>query len=131
MRTFTFIATIMSLAIAGAGMLGMAAPGVLLDFARSALVPPGLYWVAAVRVVFGALLILVAGESRLPRTLRVIGTVIVIAGLLTPWLGTGRFGDAIGWFSTEGQTVFRAVAALPVLAGLFFAYAINAGRRKS
>lgn len=129
MKPLKLLATAISLAIACLGGLGVAAPSVLLEFGRSILTPPALYWVAAVRVVFGALLILVATESRIPRALRVIGAFIVVAGLLTPWFGTDRFRDALDWASGQGPLLVRAVAVLPVIVGLSFVYVINSRRR--
>ena len=129
MNILKFLATLMSLAIASLGVLGVAAPGVLLEFAGSLLVPPALYGVAAVRIVFGALLVLVATESRMPRTLRVIGVLIVVAGLLTPLLGAERTASILAWMSAQAPLLVRAVAVVPVLVGAFFAYAINPRRR--
>ena len=121
----------MSLAISVLGVVGIVAPAVFTEFGRSLLAPPALYWVAAVRVAFGALLILVATESRMPRTLLVIGVFIVIAGLLTPLFGTERFGEVFAWFSGQAPILVRAVAVLPILVGLFFVYAIDSHRRAS
>lgn len=129
MKVLKVVATVMSLAVAGLGVLGVVAPTVLLEFGRSLLSPPALYWVAAVRIVFGALLILVARESRLPRTLRVIGILIVVAGLLTPLFGTERFGEVLAWFSGRASFLVRAIALVPFVIGLFFVYAINTNRR--
>ena len=66
MRFLQLVVTLMSLAIGGLGVLGISAPAVLLDLGRTLLAPPALYGVAAVRVVFGALLISVATASRQP-----------------------------------------------------------------
>ena len=129
MKALKLVATVMSLAISGLGVLGIVAPAVLLDLGRSLLVLPALYWVAAVRVVFGALLIVVAAESRMPRTLRVIGVVIVIAGLLTLLFGTERLIQVFAGFSGQPPLLVRAVAVLAFLVGLFFVYAINSHRR--
>ncbi|MGZ5261673.1 MAG: hypothetical protein ACXWC0_28985 [Burkholderiales bacterium] len=65
----------------------------------------------------------------MPRTLRVIGAFIVVAGLLTPLFGTERFHEALTWFSGQGPLLVRAVAVLHVIVGLFFVYAINSHRR--
>jgi hypothetical protein len=129
MKVIKLVTTVMSLAIAGLGVLGIVAPAVLLEFGRLLLAPPALYWVAAVRVVFGTLLILVATQSRMPRTLRVIGAFIVVAGLLTPLFGTERFGQVFAWFSGQAPFLVRAVAVLPFVVGLFFVYSINSHRR--
>ena len=129
MKLLKLVATVMSLAIAGLGGWGVVAPAALLAFGGSLLAPPALYWVAAVRVVFGSLLILVAAESRMPRTLRVVGVFFVVAGLLTPLFGTERFHEAFTWFSGQGSLLVRAVAVLPLIIGLFFVYALNSHRR--
>ena len=129
MQFLKLVATLMSLAVLGLGVLGVAAPGVLLEFGRSLLAPPALYGLAAVRVVFGGLLISVAMASRLPRTLRVIGVVIVVAGLFTPLFGTERSVEAFAWLSGQGLSFIRAIAILPVVLGMFLVYAINAHRR--
>jgi hypothetical protein len=128
MKFLKLVATLMSLAIAGLGTVGVVAPGVLLGFGRSLSAPPSIYWVAAVRVVFGALLLLVAAESRVPRTLRVIGVVLVAAGVLTPLFGTERSLAALAWVSRQGTLAVRAVAVLPLVVGLFLAYAIHSRR---
>ena len=128
MRALKIITTLMCLAIACLGALGVVAPEVLLRFARSLLAPPELYAVAAVRVVFGALLISVAGKSRAPTTLRIFGGLIVVAGLFTPFLGAERFGGVIAWLS-EQLSLVRAFALVPVLMGLLLIYAINSTRK--
>ncbi len=129
MKVLKLVTTLMSLAIAGLGVLGFVAPAVLLEFGRSLLAPPTLYWVAAVRVAFGALLILVATQSRMPRTLRVIGAVIVVAGILTPLFGAERISEVFGWISAQASFLVRFIAILPFGIGLFFAFAINTRRR--
>ena len=131
MKILKLVATLMSLAIAGLGVLGIAAPSVLLEFARSLLAPPALYWVAAVRVLFGALLISVATESRMPRTLRVIGVFIVVAGLLTPLFGSERFAVFLARFPGQEAFFIRVVAVVPFLVGAFFVYAINFRRNEA
>jgi len=128
MQFLKLVATILCLAIAGIGALGVAAPGVLLDFVRIVLAPQALVGAAAVRIVVGVLLIVVAAQSRLPRTLRVIGVVIVVAGLITPLIGAERFLEIFSWFSAQEATLRRAIAVVPVIVGLFFVYAINSRR---
>jgi hypothetical protein len=125
MKVLRVVATFMSLAIVCLGAIGIVAPTVLLEFGRSLLAPPALYWVAAVRVVFGGLLIAVAAPSRFPRVLRVVGVVIVVAGVLTPLFGTERFLQAFAWFSGQPSMLVRGIAVLPLIFGLCFAYAIN------
>jgi uncharacterized membrane protein YidH (DUF202 family) len=128
MKILRLCATLFSFGIVALGMLGIASPSVLLELAQSLLVPPALYGVAAVRIVFGVLLLAVAGEARMPRALRVLGAFIVLAGMLTPFVGVLPFDQALAWFSKHGLGLFRLVATLPVIAGIFFVYAIHPAR---
>ena len=128
MRVLKIIATLMCLAVAGLGLLGLVAPDVLLAFGRSLLAPPALYVVAAVRVVFGALLIAVAAASRAPLALRILGGLIVIAGLFTPFFGAERFGGAVAWLS-ERLSLLRWAALVPTVLGLLLVYAITSRRQ--
>ena len=125
MKTLRICAIVFSLGIAALGLLGIAAPSVLIELGRSLMLPPALYGVAAVRVAFGVLLMMIAAGSRMPRTLRVIGAFIVLAGLLTPFAGVLPFDEALAWFSSGRLGLFRLVAALPVVGGIFLAYAIS------
>ena len=69
--TVVLLALLIGLFIVAIGMCGVAAPHGLLTAVRFVLTPRGLYLVAAVRVVFGVILVLVAPSSRTPRVLRV------------------------------------------------------------
>ena len=128
MKALKLIATVMSLGISSLGLVGIAAPAILLGFGSALIAPPALYWVAAVRGAFGALLILVATQSRLPRTLRTIGTIILVAGLITPLVGTELVGEVFAWFSSQPTLLVRAIAFVPFVVGLFFVYVINRRR---
>jgi hypothetical protein len=88
----------------------------------------GLYAVAAVRVVFGLLLVIGARASRNPRTLRVIGGVIIIAGLLTPLFGVARSESMFNWLSAQGLAFVRVIALLAFALGAFIVYAITPRR---
>jgi uncharacterized membrane protein len=119
----------MGAVIAGGGAVGVLAPSVLLDFGRSLLNPTALYVVAALRVVFGALLLWLARLSRMPRTVRVIGIIIVIAGLLTPVFGVERSAAVFTWWSNQDPLLVRIPAAVAVMFGAFIVYVLSHGRR--
>ncbi len=129
MRTMKLLALAMGLVIASIGLVGMAAPSVLLEFGGLLQTLGALYAVAAVRVALGALLLGVAGASRMPRTLRVIGTVVIVAGLLTPFFGVERAQAMFTWWSSQGQFFMRTCAALAAAFGLFIAYAVSPPRQ--
>ena len=115
--------------IAAIGVVGVAMPPVLLDFARSLQTSAALYEVVAVRVAFGALLIFVAPVSRMPRTLRVIGTVIIVAALLALVFGVERAAVLLDWWSNQNTLLMRAWAMLAVIFGAFIIYAVATPRR--
>src|SRR5215208_710646 len=126
MKFLTLLTSLMALAIAAVGILGIVAPGLLLELARPLTTGTGLLGVAVVRVMFGVLLLLLAPASRVPGIIRVIGLVIVIAGILTPFFGIAA--GALTWISGQDLRLMRAVAILPFVFGLFIVYAINSPR---
>jgi hypothetical protein len=110
--------------IAGAGMLGVVAPSVLLGLGRSFLTPTALYIVAAVRIIAGVLLLWVAPMSRTPKIVRAIGIVIVVAGVLTPLFGVERSEAVLNWWSVQDPLFVRALFALPIVLGVFLVYVL-------
>jgi uncharacterized protein YjeT (DUF2065 family) len=131
MRALNVAVMIIGMAVAGLGVIGVVAPSVLLDFGKSLLTDNGLYVVAAVRVAIGVLLLLAARNSRMPRTLRAIGLVIIVAGLLTPLFGVVRSAAMLDWFSSQGTAIIRVVAMCAIAIGAFIVYAIRPARRSA
>ncbi len=129
MRHMKLLAMVLGAVIAGIGLVGMAAPSLLLDFGRSLQTTSALYAVAAARVALGALLFWVASASRMPRMLRIVGAVVIVAGLVTPVFGVERAQAMLTWWSSHGQLFMRAWAALAVAFGLFIIYAVASPRR--
>jgi hypothetical protein len=122
---------IIGVVIAGIGVIGVVAPSLLLDLGRSLLSANGLYAIAAVRVAFGLLLLFVARFSRMPRTLRVVGVVIIINGLVTPLFGIERSEALLNWFSTQGPAFVRVMATLAIAFGAFVVYAVTPRRHSA
>ncbi len=85
--------------------------------------PVGLYVVAVVRVAIGLLLIRVAPASRTPRTLRVLGVIVVVAGLLTPLIGA-RARAILDWWAALGPAYLRLPAVIALAFGAFVIYAV-------
>jgi hypothetical protein len=121
---------IVGLTVAGIGLTGLVAPLVLLDFGRSLLTQNGLYAVAAVRVLLGLLLLFGSRASRMPQTLRVIGGVVILAGVLTPLFGVARSEIIFSWLSTQGAAFVRVIALLAIAFGALVVYA-STPRRSS
>ena len=131
MRNVKLLAMALGLIVAAIGVLGVAVPSVLLEFGRSLQTTNALYSVAAVRVMFGAILLWVAPVSRTPKILRVLGVSIIIAGVFTPFFGVERSRAIFDWWSTQGSFFTRAWAIVAVVFGLFIVYAVAAPRRSA
>jgi uncharacterized membrane protein len=131
MRIVKLLAMVMGFIIAGIGVFGVAAPSVFLEFGRSLQTPNVLYIIAAIRIIFGAVLLWVAPVSRTPKTFRVLGVLIVVAGVLTPFIGIERSRAMLDWWLTQGPLFMRAWAGVAIVFGLFIVYAITTSRRSA
>jgi uncharacterized membrane protein len=131
MRSAKILATALGLLIVAIGVLGVATPSVLLEFGRSLQTTNALYIVAGVRVIFGAVLLWVAPPSRTPKILRVLGVLIIVAGMFTPFFGVERSRAMFDWWSTQGPLFTRVWAIVAVVFGLFIVYVITSPRRSA
>jgi hypothetical protein len=120
---------VVGLLIAGTGLLGIAAPSVLFDLGRSLQTTASLYAFALVRVLLGVVLLFPPRTSRMPRALRLIGIIMIIAGLITPLFGVERIHEVVDWWSGQGPVMSRAWAGVVVALGLFIIYAAGSPRR--
>jgi hypothetical protein len=107
------------------GAIGLAAPGVLLSLGRSLVTPGGLYVIAALRIVLGLFFVLAAPVSRSPLVLRLLGVIVIIAGLTTPWLGIGRVRELLDWWESGGFLFMRLFMGLAIVLGGFLVSAFR------
>ena len=119
MKTLVFV---IGLLIIGLGAIGVVAPSALLWIARHPVTMVELYVIAAGRIVVGSLLLAVASASRAPRTLRVLGAIALIAGIVTPFLGVARVQVLMEWFAQQGSGFLRVVALVALAVGGLVAY---------
>ena len=124
MHALSVVAAVLSGAVAVIGLAGIAAPTALLDIGRSLQAAPALYVVSAIRIVFGALLAVVAPASRMPRTLRALGVVIIAAGVLTPLFGVERAQMLLDGWAARGPWLTRAASAVALAFGIFITWAV-------
>jgi uncharacterized membrane protein YoaT (DUF817 family) len=115
--------------IAFIGIVGLVDPALLLDATRFTLTSLGLYIVAAIRIAFGLVLIGAATTSRMPRTLRILGAFIVLAGIITPFFGVERTRTIVEWWSAQSTAFMRTWVSLAVIFGLFIIYVVTPRRR--
>ena len=112
----------------GAGVFGVVSPESLLTVGRYVITPTGLYAVGAFRVAFGLLLILIAPSSRVPRTLRLVGAVVILAGFMTPIVGV-EHSLAILEYGSLHLAMMRVGAIGAFAIGSFLVFALTPGRR--
>ena len=114
--------------IAAVGVVGAVTPENLVSAVRYLVTPVGLYVVASFRITTGLILFRVAPASRTPRLLRVLGSIIFISGLITPFIGSGRARAIFDWWSRP-PGLMRAWAAVAIILGVFVAYTVRSRRR--
>jgi len=122
------LATVLGIVVVLAGIVGIIAPGALLSVGRSAITPAGIYFIAALRLSVGVLFICVAGTSRLPRTVRILGIAVVLSGIATPIFGVDRSLAVLDWWGSQNAFILRAPAIILVGVGTFIVYVIGARR---
>ena len=114
-----------------ASVISFAAPALRLSVERSVMTPAGLYAIAALRIAIGLVFVLAAPASRAPRTLRVLGLIVIIAGLTTPWFGVARARAVVDWLATAGPLLMRVDAAAGMALGAFLVYVFRTPTRRA
>ena len=112
-----------------ASAISFAVPDQRLSLERSLMTPAGLFAIAALRIGIGLVFVLAAPASRAPRTLRVLGVVVIMAGLATPWFGVARATAALNWFASAGPLLMRLNAGVGMAIGVFLVYVFRAPAR--
>jgi hypothetical protein len=123
------VALLVGLLIAVEGLMGLVIPGAFVSMVRFFQLPPVLYVAAVVRVLIGVVLVRAAPASRAPIVLRILGFVVVIGGLLTPFVGARLAERVLGWWTTGGTGVVRMWAGFALVVGVIILYAVAPKRR--
>jgi hypothetical protein len=100
------------------GLTGVLWPEGVTQVAKYSVNSTGLYVVAAVRTILGALLFIGARATRMPKTLRVIGILIFLAGVSMLFMSVQRVQAIVDALLAHGAEFFRVAACLPLIAGL-------------
>src|SRR6185436_6396511 len=111
--------------------ISFAVPDLKLSLERSAMTPTGLYAMAVLRIAIGLVFVFAAPASRAPRTLRVLGLVVIIAGLTTPWFGVTRARAVVDWLAAAGPLLMRVDAAAGMALGAFLVYVFRTPTRRA
>jgi len=111
------------------GIAGLVSPDSLTTARRLyAGTPAGLYTASAVRVAMGLVVILGAGASRAPKTLRAVGALMCMQGIAATLFGPDRARAILEWESMH-STLLHAGALVAVATGCFVVFAVTTGRR--
>jgi hypothetical protein len=126
------LAFVVGLCIVTVGGIVVLAPSGFVWIAQHSVTSGVFYLIATVRVAFGLVLISAASASRAPKAVRVLGYVILLAGIttaLTGLLAIGRARDIIDWWWQLGSGAVRLTGVLVLALGGFIAYACAPARR--
>lgn len=129
MKTLAFV---FGLFVVTVGVVGMLAPSSLVWIAQHSVTSGAFYLIAVVRLAVGLALISAAPASRAPKALRIVGYVIVAAGLataLTGLVGMERARTIIGWWLDRGAGIIRVTSVGLIAFGGFVVYACVPLRR--
>lgn len=118
------LATVLSLVVALLGAIGVVSPAALLGIGRHFATPSGLYAAASLRILLGGSLFLAAATSRAPRAIRALGVFILVAGLITPFIGGERVHAILDWWSSQGHLFMRVLGSFVLAFGLILAWAL-------
>jgi hypothetical protein len=126
MRIVVLFVAVLVIAV---GVVGMIAPNSLTEVRRAYVVTSwGLYGMGAVRVLIGLLLILSASISRTPKTLRALGVLVCLEGLIqgvgSPFIGIDRTRAILEWEAAH-TGLLRIGALLAVAAGGFVVFSLT------
>jgi hypothetical protein len=123
MATIRAAAIAIGLLMLAVGGIGMVDPSLFIRILQAFQSMPAIYAAAALRLAIGAVLLLAAPASRAPRALRGLGVLVVLGGLLTPFLATSMSRTLFEWWTRGGPSVIRAFAAAALVVGTFVVFA--------
>jgi hypothetical protein len=120
MKTLAFAIAVLMICL---GLTGLAWPEGLEKIGHFSFTQIGLYIVAIIRIAIGLVLFLAAPASRAPKTLRVIGVLVCVAGVTTALISIQWAQALMDWWSGHGVGFIRIAAVVVVGIGSFIAYA--------
>jgi hypothetical protein len=122
MRTVALIVAFFFVAV---GAVGLLSPDTLMTFKDYVGTPFGLAAIGTLRIGIGLVLVLVAPVSRAPRTVRVVGMLVIGVGLATYFFGVQRTRAVLEYEATLGPAFFRGAAAVLMALGGLMVFAVR------
>ncbi len=130
-RVIVILAQCIAVLLLLQGIVGLVFPDTFVGVVRFIQRPPVIYGAALIRTSVGCVLLAAPFASRLATFLRIFGGLVLLGGLLTPFLGT-RFAEIIlGWWSSQGSVLVRFFATVSLALGLLIGYAVASRTRNA
>jgi hypothetical protein len=127
-RVILVLALLVGVLLITQGLLGIVAPDAFVGVVRFFQTSSMIYVAAVLRVAIGIVLLCAVTESRLPIFLRVFGILIVIGGVLTPFVGVQFAHTIIALWTSRGPGLVRLFAVVSLALGLLTVYAVTPRR---
>ncbi|HKF69666.1 MAG TPA: hypothetical protein VKB36_24140 [Vicinamibacterales bacterium] len=109
-----YLVWLIALFVGVAGVTGLLVPDRVMSLRLIAATQSGLLAIAVLRSAIGIVLIMVAPRSRAPKTLQVIGALLLLAGMVTPLFGVARSKAVLDWEAAQGPMLVRGWAIVAV-----------------
>ena len=117
------LVSLVGVAVAGVGLLGVAAPTNLTRLLGNWRVVTKLPVTLALRIVFGALFVSAAPECRLPTLVCLIGFLEFGGAVVLLGLGAGRLERFVEWWLQRPSSFVRFWCLAPLALGIVLFYA--------
>jgi len=130
MRAIPYLALLIGVLIAGCGVFGLAAPEELAGVIGEVQKRLTVYGVAAVRVAIGVVLLLAAGTSRAPFLLGALGILIVLGGLIGPFMAAPLRQSVERLLSDGSLMALRTWSGIALATGAFTVWATMPKRKR-
>jgi len=129
-RGITFLAVLIGLLLAGLGIYGLVAPADFAALVAAVQSRSNIYFLAALRVVIGVVLLLAATGSRTPFVLGTLAVLIILGGLITPFMAVPLRQAAQRWAAGGSSVPLQVWAGIALAIGSFIAYVTMPRRKK-
>ncbi|MDH3692400.1 MAG: hypothetical protein OEU36_23455 [Gammaproteobacteria bacterium] len=111
---------ILAITISVMSAFGVYSPARLINLVKSFWDRKGsIYFAVIVRLVLGALLILVAPSTKFPIPFEVLGWLMIVAAIIIPLVGRERIGRLLSWWEHRSSLAVRIWCVLGVVFGGF------------
>lgn len=120
-----YVVAVFGVLMCAAGVVGLALPASLTGLAsRVAASRPLRITVVALRIIFGAIVIIAANATAYPLTMKIIGVVAIMAGTLVGFAGGGAFQRWVDKIKNH-HVWTRVMSLAALLFGAFLVHAVS------